>query len=542
MLSRRRFLQISAASSGLAITGSDLLSRAVANASTTIRPDGSRGIRHIVILMMENRSFDHFLGWLPGADGRHDLTFTSAVDGNTYPNYPLAPDFQGCGYSDPDHSWEGWLVQHNYGKLNGFLQRPTTPPGNPGVTLAAANTFPIGYYTNLHRDGTRKAVPDLPVIGALAERYLTLDRYFCSFAGETFPNRFYQHAGQTDRDHNSEAPSTLPTIWDQLSPIPNSDGIPTGGYYYRDSPFLALWASPGIEPGATFKYQAFFHPFADADAATAALSAGTSFVAACENGTLPNVCYIDPAFDDEGTGTSGDDHPLGDIRLGERFIADAYHALADNGYLDDTVFIVTFDEWGGFYDHVPPPQVIDDTNPANVMHAGDSTTPTDGQLYPNYKQLGFRVPAIVVTNLARPHQVVRAGPFQHCSSLALIESTFGLAPLTARDRYARNLEEVLLPSPVPAPFAVRPSSIPTSSDVVGPAISPPAESLLEVLEGTASFDPAAICSADSVQSVSPLPVNHPPRPQTFGAIPGLTGTSGMADLLKPNLADKTGKG
>jgi phospholipase C len=532
MLSRRRFLQIAAASSGLAITGTDLLSQAVANASTTIRPDGSRGIRHIVILMMENRSFDHFLGWLPGADGRHDLTFVSAVDGNTYPNYPLAPDFQGCGYSDPDHSWEGWLVEHNYGKLDGFLQRPTTPPGNPGVTLAAANTFPIGYYTNFHRDGTRKALPDLPVIGALAERYTTLDRYFCSFAGETYPNRFYQHAGQTDRDHNSEVPSALPTIWDQLSPIPNSDGIPTGGYYYRDAPFLALWASPAIEPGATFKYQAFFHPFADADASTAALSAGTSFVAACENGTLPNVCYIDPAFDDEGTGTAGDDHPLADIRLGERFIADAYHALADNGYLDDTVFIVTFDEWGGFYDHVPPPQVIDDTNPANVMHAGDSTTPTDGQLYPNYKQLGFRVPAIVASNLALPHQVVHQGPFQHCSSLALIESTFGLTPLTARDRNARNLDEVLLPSPVPAPFRVQPSSIPTSSDVVGPAISPPAESLLEVLEGTAAFDPAAICSADSVQSVSPLPVNHPPLPQTFGAIPGLTGTSGMADLLR----------
>jgi phospholipase C len=276
MLSRRKFLQISAASSGLAITGTDLLSRAVANAASTVRPLGSRGIRHIVILMMENRSFDHFLGWLPGADGRHDLTFVSAVDGNRYPNYPLAPDFQGCGYSDPDHSWEGWLVQHNHGQLDGFLQRPTTPPDNPGVTRAAANTFPIGYYTNLHRDGTHKALPDLPVTGALAERYTTLDRYFCAFAGETFPNRFYQHAGQTDRDHNSEAPSTLPTIWDQLSPIPNSNGIPTGGYYYRDSPFLALWASPAIEPGATFKYQAFFHPFSDADASTAALSAGVA--------------------------------------------------------------------------------------------------------------------------------------------------------------------------------------------------------------------------------------------------------------------------
>ena len=123
MFSRRKFLQIAAASSGIAITGTDLLNQAVANASSTVRADGSRGIRHIVILMMENRSFDHFLGWLPGADGRHDMTFVSSVDGNTYPNYPLAPDFQGCGYSDPDHSWEGWLVEYNYGKMNGFLQR-----------------------------------------------------------------------------------------------------------------------------------------------------------------------------------------------------------------------------------------------------------------------------------------------------------------------------------------------------------------------------------------------------------------------------------
>jgi phospholipase C len=532
MLSRRKFLLISAASSGLAITGTDLLSQAVANATSTIRPNGSQGIQHIVILMMENRSFDHFLGWVPGADGRHDLTYVSAVDGNTYPNYPLAPDFQGCGYSDPDHSWEGWLVEHNYGKMNGFLQRPTTPADNPGVTLAAANTFPIGYYTNFHFDGRRKALPDLPVTGALAEGYMTLDRYFCAFAGETYPNRFYQHAGQTDRDHNSEVASTLPTIWDQLSPIPNSNGIPTGGYYYQDAPFLALWASPAIEPGATFKYQAFMHPFSDANADTAALSSGTSFVDACQNGTLPNVCYIDPAFDNEGTGTSGDDHPLGDIRLGERFIADAYHALADNGYLDSTVFIVTFDEWGGFYDHVPPPQVIDDTNPADVNHSGDSTTPTDGQLYPNYRQLGFRVPGIVVSNLARPHQVVHDGPFEHCSSLALIESTFGLTPLTARDRNALNLRDVLLPYPVPARYAVQPSSIPTSSDVIGPAISPPSESLLQVLEGTASYDPADICSADSVQSVSPPPVNHPALPQTFGGIDGLTGTSGMQDLLR----------
>src|SRR2546430_17483621 len=65
-----------------------------------------------------------------------------------------------------------------------------------------------------------------------------------------------------------------------------------------------------------------------------------------------------------------------------------------------SVLVVTFDEWGGFYDHVPPPRVVDDTNPADVNHSGDGTTPTDGQLVPDYTQLGFRVPTIVVSNLA----------------------------------------------------------------------------------------------------------------------------------------------
>src|SRR5271155_4838062 len=259
MLSRRRFLQIAAASSGLAITGTDLLGQAVANASSTVRAGGSRGIQHIVILMMENRSFDHFLGWLPGADGRHDLTFASAVDGNTYPNYPLAPDYQGCGYSDPDHSWEGWLLQSNGGLNNGFLLDPTTPAGTPGVTLAAANTFPVGYY----------AEADLPVIGALAQQYLTLDNYFCAFAGETYPNRFYQHCGQTDRDHNSLTASTLPSIWDQLTPFApgtagNNPAQPWGGYFYRDSPFLALWYTGAITAG-DFKYVEFFHAFDKTD-------------------------------------------------------------------------------------------------------------------------------------------------------------------------------------------------------------------------------------------------------------------------------------
>jgi phospholipase C len=508
MLTRRKVLQLMAASTGLAVTGTELLAQTAARAAPALTPHGSNGVENVVILMMENRSFDHFLSWLPGADGRHDMIYQS-TDGNFYPNYPLAPDFQGCGYSDPDHSWEGWLVQHNFGRMDGFLQRPTAPANNPGVTLAKANTFPAGYYTNFNHDGTRKAVPDLPVIGALAEHYTVLDHYFCSFAGETFPNRFYQHAAQTDRDHNSGTASTLPTIWDQLSPIPNSKGIPTGGYFFRDLPFLALWGT---------KYLPFWHPFADGDAVGLPVTS-PSFIDTVAAGNLPNVSFIDPAFDTEGNGTSADDHPLADIRLGERFIADAYHALASAGYLDNTVFVVTFDEWGGFFDHVAPPRVVDDTNPANVSHTGDSTTPTDGQLIPDYRQLGFRVPAIVVSNLARP-RVIHEGPFEHCSTLKLIETTFGLQSLTARDANAMNLGDVLEREPR---HGVREGAIPTSSQVPGPA-----------------NDAAAVCSATSVQSVSPPParLGEPPENQPEFARPGWPSGSGMASFGKQYRQDQ----
>jgi phospholipase C len=503
-------LRLMGASAGVAVTGTELLSQAAANASPALLPHGSNGIEHVVVLMMENRSFDHFLGWLPGADGRIDLTFLSP-DGNSYPNYPLAPDFQGCGYSDPDHSWEGFLVQHNNGKMDGFLQRPTAPANNPGVTLAAANTFPIGYYTNRHHSGRHKDTPDLPVTGALAENYTVLDRYFCSFAGETFPNRFYQHAGRTDRDHNSGTISTLPTIWDQLSPIPNDEGIPTGGYFFRDLPFLALWGT---------KYLPFWHPFESGDTDAVGIPLNTlSFVDTCAQGLLPNVSFIDPAFDTEGNGTSADDHPLADIRLGQRFIADAYHALADNGYLDNTVFIVTYDEWGGFYDHVPPPRVIDNTDPSTVDHTGDGTTPTDGQLIPDYRQLGFRVPTIVVSNLA-PARVVHHGPFEHASTLKLIETTFGLTPLTARDAHAENLGQVLERKPR---RPVGHGTIPTSSEVPGPA-----------------NDAAAICNANSVQSVSPQPTHRgKPLPHAAKPLVPRSPGAGMAAFGRAHLHDES---
>ena len=463
--------------SGVALTGSELLAQAVAQAAPAHHPKGSNGIQHVVILMMENRSFDHFLGWLPGADGRHDLTYLS-TDGNFYPNYPLAPDFQGCGYSDPDHSWEGFLVQHNFGKMDGFLQRPTAPAGNPGVTLAKANTFPIGYYTNLHDEGQPKTLPDLPVIGALAENYTVLDRYFCSFAGETFPNRFYQHAARTDRDHNSDDDlARCRPSGTSCPPSPTPRASPPAATSSATCRSSALWGT---------KYLPFWHPFADGDTDAVGIPVTTqSFIDTVAAGQLPNVSFIDPAFDTEGNGTSADDHPLADIRLGERFIADAYHALANAGYLDNTVFMVTFDEWGGFFDHVPPPQVIDNTNPANVDHTGDGTTPTDGQLIPDYTQLGFRVPAIVVSNLAdragHPRRPVRARLDAGADRVHL-RAARADRPRRERQQPRRGAASTAPRQRVPA------GAIPTSGQVPGPA-----------------NDAAAVCSAASVQSVSPAP-------------------------------------
>jgi phospholipase C len=136
MLTRRKFLTLMGASAGVAATGSELLSQAAASASAARLRRDVDGVEHVVVLMMENRSFDHFLSWLPDADGRHDMTYLS-TDGNVYRNYALAPDFQGCGYSDPDHSWEGWLVQHNFGKMDGFLPTRSRSATTPTATTTA---------------------------------------------------------------------------------------------------------------------------------------------------------------------------------------------------------------------------------------------------------------------------------------------------------------------------------------------------------------------------------------------------------------------
>src|SRR5438270_5478753 len=182
-VSRRRFVLGGLALAGSAALGSQSGALAqVASSPATLPANPSlSGIEHVVVVMMENRSFDHLLGWLPAAEGRQaGLTFFDA-EGEPHATHPLAPDFQGCGHPDPDHSYAGGRVEYDGGRCDGWLR------------AGANDSQAIGYYTQ----------DDLAFLGPAARLWTVCDHYFAAIMAPTFPNRIYQHAAQTDRLTNS---------------------------------------------------------------------------------------------------------------------------------------------------------------------------------------------------------------------------------------------------------------------------------------------------------------------------------------------------
>jgi phospholipase C len=367
--------------------------------------------------MMENRSFDHLLGWVDGADGRQAGLRYPDQTGNLHKTHSLAPDYQGCAHADPDHSYQGGRVEYDGGKCDGWLRAGTN------------DDYSIGFY--------RKH--DLAFLGQAAPQWTALDRYFAATMAETYPNRIYQHAAQTDRLTNTLDISTLPTIWDRLA----SHQL-EGRYYYSDVPFLALWGT---------KYLSIGRPLA-------------AFFADALAGNLPQVAFIDPRFIDESSGTSGDDHPHADIRNGEAFLNLIYTAVTRSPAFAHTVLVINYDEWGGFFDHVPPPT-------APIPPASAAAGDTDGRL-------GFRTAALVVAPWA-PAGVVSHVELDHTSVLRLIEWRWSLEPLSVRDATANNLADALnfsapprtrVPSfavPVgpfgaPCPLSAAPTAAPTAAE------------------------------------------------------------------------------
>jgi phospholipase C len=321
---------------------------------------------------MENRSFDHLLGWMPGANGRQGGLNYPDRAGLLHPTYRLNT-FQGCGHQDPDHSYGGARTEYDGGACDGWLK--------------VNDAFSIGYYTQ----------PDLPFLGRAAPAWTVCDNYFAATLGPTFPNRQYLHSARTDRTSNTFTLTSLPTIWDRLM----AAGV-SANYYFNDLPFLALWGAKYLGISQTF----------------------LQFKLAAALGTLPAVSYVDPTLGLElADGLTSDDHPHGDVRNGEAFMNLVYQAVTTSPNWHRTVLVITFDEWGGFFDHVAPTSAPD-TNPALTGLRG------------------FRVPCLVISPLAS-RGVVAHGLYDHTSILKLIEWRWGLAPLTPRDGAANNLAEVL---------------------------------------------------------------------------------------------------
>lgn len=363
-------------------------------------PSAPPGITTIVALMMENRSYDHYLGArallesLPGDGLAAGMDNPSRAGGRVEifrETVPCVPD--------PPHSWDGSRAQFAGGANDGFLYSYQDRHGY-GVAPHC-----MGYFG---RD-------ELPVTWALADAYTSCDRWFCSVMGPTWPNRMYWHAAQSSGLKSNTLPSdgalSSTTIHHRL----DDAGI-DWAYYFSDLPVLGLWGNLELDGRVRRVVYDFFD-----DAAA---------------GTLPPVCLIDPPFG------SADDHPPHHPLMGQYFIASIYSALASSPQWNELLFVITYDEHGGFFDHVAPPKVADD-------RAADG-----------FDQLGFRVPALVLGPYARAGHVSSV-VYDHTSLAAHVERWLGLPPLTSRDAAAADLSDCIdadrLAAGEPAPAAAIPA-------------------------------------------------------------------------------------
>jgi phospholipase C len=394
-LSRRDFLERTAYAAGLAGTAglpvSTLLSEAASASALRSPLPSPRNVEidHFVVLMMENRSFDHYFGWLSAAaDAVQDQSFADP-SGTQVPTRHFSTlgsggmEYKGCGHPDPGHGWESGRAQLQ----GGFLAAGS---GN--------DEFALTYFDR----------GDLGFIHEAAREYTLYDRFFCSLLASTWPNRYYKWSATSGgRKDNTPPLDTAGNQWETIFDRAIGRGL-SARYYNSDLPFSAVWGARG----ATWT-----NPIA-------------RYYADCAAGTLPNIAFVDPPFRDGGggDGLSADEHPLGDVRLGQAFMADVVNAFVRSPAYRRGALFVVYDEWGGFFDHVRPPRVADDRASADLNE--------------DFGQMGFRIPAVAVSPYARaPAGGFRVdhGVYGFESILSLISYRFGLGALTTRMAGARNI-------------------------------------------------------------------------------------------------------
>jgi phospholipase C len=357
-------------------------------------------IESIVVVMMENRSFDHHLGALRSdrgyggastVDGLRGTEECPNADGKMIEAFRLKGDE--ARYV-PTHKWEPSHEAFHDGRNDGFVQV------NPGVE----GRMVMGYHDREH----------LPVQYALADQYTVCDRWFASVMGPTWPNRYYLQATTSDgrRDNSPIGFGGPATLWERLGDKCRS----TRNYFAAPAPWYA----------AAFPAKAF----SGNDAVVPARI--EEFFQDARNGNLPEFAIIDPDF------FGGDGHPNHDLSLSEVFLSSVYRAMAESPQWSRSLLVIVYDEHGGFYDHVPPPQTKDPRA--------------------DFCQLGFRVPALVIGPTVWQGKVI-SEPFEHVSIAATLRTRYGIESLGPRMDAARDLSACIDPGRLNAPAAA-PSKFP----------------------------------------------------------------------------------
>jgi phospholipase C len=253
---------------------------------------------------------------------------------------------------------------------------------------------------------------DLPFYYGLYKTFATSDRYFSSVLSQTFPNRFYLLAGTSFGHIRNDFPTdgqgfTQPTIFNLL----DAAGI-SWKIYFNQVPFAAEFSYVrNHAAGHLFPISQYY-----VDAAA---------------GTLPQVSYVDPVFV-AAPDLENDEHPSSNIQVGQQFSSNVINSLINSPNWSSSALFLTYDENGGFFDHVPPPAAVPPDNIPPMLQLGDTPGAFD--------RYGFRVPMTVVSPWAKPHSVSHVVN-DHTSILKFIETRFGLPALTARDAAANGMQE-----------------------------------------------------------------------------------------------------
>lgn len=365
-------------------------------------------IEHIIVLMQENHTFDNYFGTYPGADG--------FPEGLCVPENPFEPSNTACvepfhigdlPVENLDHSRRTFRLQYNEGRMDGFVHALNIQ--NQDGRLA------MGYYD----DG------DLPFYWNLADEYVLFDRFFSSAAAGSFMNHVYWVTASPGRGKDKATPEGLgdiPTIFDRLQ----ERGIPWKFYinkYDPDLTYRSLVEAAPRPPQVEWVPLLSIDRYIDDPELSSRIVDLDEFYGDLEAGNLPAVSYV------KIIGSS--EHPPASLHAGQRAARNMIHALMQSDVWEKTAFLVTYDDWGGWYDHVPPPKVD------------------------NYGY-GFRVPAILVSPYAKKG-FIDSTELDYTSILKFIEENWDLEPLTARDAKAKSIINAFDFSQPPRPSRIIPS-------------------------------------------------------------------------------------